>query len=113
METKQKNPNAVALGSIKSEKKAFASRLNGAKGGRPIGSNGGSNKYNTIHVWLKRNCQKNSVCRLCLQEKKLQFALKKGLEHKRDVTHYLMLCAKCHSDYDRGKLTEEKLNVLL
>ena len=36
METKQKNPNAVALGSIKSEKKAIASRLNGAKGGRPV-----------------------------------------------------------------------------
>jgi len=30
-----KNPNAVALGSIKSKKKAKASRLNGKKGGRP------------------------------------------------------------------------------
>lgn len=32
---KPKNPAAVALGSIKSEKKAEASRLNGKKGGRP------------------------------------------------------------------------------
>jgi len=32
---KQKNPNAVMLGRIKSEKKAQASRLNGLKGGRP------------------------------------------------------------------------------
>ena len=31
---KTKNPNAVALGSIKSEKKATASRINGLKGGR-------------------------------------------------------------------------------
>lgn len=30
-----KNPNAVALGSIKSEKKAKASKLNGKLGGRP------------------------------------------------------------------------------
>lgn len=31
---KPKNPAAVALGSIKSEKKAEASRINGKKGGR-------------------------------------------------------------------------------
>jgi hypothetical protein len=30
-----KNPAAVALGSIKTEKKAKSSRLNGKKGGRP------------------------------------------------------------------------------
>jgi hypothetical protein len=30
-----KNKAAVALGSIKSEKKAKAARINGAKGGRP------------------------------------------------------------------------------
>ncbi len=30
-----KNPAAVSLGSIKTEKKAEASRLNGKKGGRP------------------------------------------------------------------------------
>ncbi len=30
-----KNPAAVALGSIKSDKKSAASRLNGKKGGRP------------------------------------------------------------------------------
>lgn len=33
---KNKNPAAVALGSIKSEKKAKASRENGKKGGRPV-----------------------------------------------------------------------------
>jgi hypothetical protein len=30
-----KNPSAVALGSIKSKKKAEASRINGKLGGRP------------------------------------------------------------------------------
>jgi len=32
-----KNPAAVLLGSMKSEKKAIASRLNGKKGGYPKG----------------------------------------------------------------------------
>lgn len=32
---KKKNPAAVALGKIKSKKKAIASRENGKKGGRP------------------------------------------------------------------------------
>lgn len=30
-----KNPNAVALGKIRTAKKAAASRINGLKGGRP------------------------------------------------------------------------------
>jgi hypothetical protein len=32
---KKKNPAAVALGSIKSKRKAESARANGAKGGRP------------------------------------------------------------------------------
>lgn len=36
MKHKPKNPNAVALGSIRTAKKAKASRENGKKGGRPI-----------------------------------------------------------------------------
>jgi hypothetical protein len=35
MTTKPKNPAAVALGAIKSDKKAAASRENGKLGGRP------------------------------------------------------------------------------
>ncbi len=31
----EKNPHAVSLGSIKTEKKAAASKQNGKKGGRP------------------------------------------------------------------------------
>lgn len=35
MEEKKKNPHAVALGSIKTPKKAESSRKNGKLGGRP------------------------------------------------------------------------------
>jgi hypothetical protein len=38
MTQQTKNPAAVALGSIKSAKKALASQINGLKGGRPKGS---------------------------------------------------------------------------
>lgn len=109
---KPKNKYAVMLGSIKTKKKARASRLNGKLGGRPKGSNGGSNKYNTIHVWLKRNCPKQKLCQLCKLEKKLQFAKKQGLEHKRDISHYILLCSLYHKKYDLGKLTSEELSVL-
>lgn len=39
-----KNKSAVALGSIKSKKKARASRLNGLKGGKPHNLRGGRPK---------------------------------------------------------------------
>lgn len=43
-----KNPAAVALGSIKSEKKAEASRQNGKKGGRPKTLKATEARKNTI-----------------------------------------------------------------
>jgi len=42
--TMNKNPAAVALGSIKTEKKAAASRSNGKKGGRPKATQACKNK---------------------------------------------------------------------
>jgi hypothetical protein len=35
MKTEKKNKHAVAMGETKSDKKAKAARINGAKGGRP------------------------------------------------------------------------------
>jgi hypothetical protein len=111
------NKHAQALGKLggskKSVQKTESSRINGRLGGRPKDNPNAPDKYNTVHIWLKRNCEKNTHCKLCSQEKTLQFALKKGLEHKKDLTHYLMLCAKCHNHYDRDKLTENELKLLL
>lgn len=42
--SKEKNPAAVALGSIKSQKKSMAARKNGKKGGRP-------RKLPKIQIW--------------------------------------------------------------
>lgn len=45
-----KNPAAVALGSIKSKKKAAASRENGKKGGRP-------KKVDNLIWWARRGVE--------------------------------------------------------
>lgn len=55
---KIKNPAAVALGSIKSEKKAKAVRENGKKGGRPVGSR----NHKTGQFSYEGNYERMCIC---------------------------------------------------
>lgn len=62
-------------------------------------------EYNSIHKWNLRIYGKAKKCENseCLKESGIfQWALKKGLEHKRGIENYYQLCSKCHSAYDRG-----------
>jgi hypothetical protein len=61
-----------------------------------------SNSYSAIHHWLRRKYGKPNFCEMCgsSEEKKYEYALKKGRVHKRDINNYMRLCCKCHINYD-------------
>lgn len=72
-----KNPAAVALGSMKSEKKAKTSRVNGKKGGRPL-----TFTANCGHLVPKNDHYQNTfsgrtACKDCA-EKEHAFATKRN-----------------------------------
>jgi len=61
--------------------------------------------YAKIHHWLWRNYDRekceNSKC--LTPDKGLEFALKKGFKHEKKRENYIVLCSKCHTEYDRGQ----------
>lgn len=58
--------------------------------------------YKALHYWLNQNFGKDRKCEHCESTKKKMYswAKKKGLEYKRDRTHFIRLCQSCHLRYD-------------
>ena len=61
--------------------------------------------YHAIHKWLvkhygRANKCENKYCKSTKEYKTYHYALLKGKEHKHDRNNYIMLCPKCHFDYD-------------
>lgn len=64
--------------------------------------------YFALHSWVKRHLGRPNKCQHCGLESNnpnmIQWA-NKSWEYKRTVNDWLRLCAKCHSSYDRKKLS--------
>lgn len=64
-------------------------------------------RYGNIHSWLRKRFGSPEKCSKCGTSGKkvngrwsIQYALKKGEEHARDIKKYLTLCSSCHATYD-------------
>jgi len=70
--------------------------------------------YKSIHGWLRYHHGNASKCENpnCKQKSiHYEYALKKGFEHARNITHYIMLCKQCHHGwYDRHVYIEAYKN---
>lgn len=93
---KIKNYHAVALGSIKTKKKAKASKINGRKGGRP-------SHYQAIHLWVKKHKGAPSFCVNCktTDKRKIYQWANKNHKYAWKLSDFIRLCSKCHFAHDR------------
>jgi len=60
-------------------------------------------KYHAIHKWLIKYFGKANRCENPLCDKtriKYHYALLKGKKHKHKRKNYIMLCTRCHFNYD-------------
>lgn len=59
-----------------------------------------STNYQTIHTWLQVNFKKEK-CEDCgVEDKKFDWALKKGRKYLRKRENFKVLCRSCHLKYD-------------
>lgn len=65
--------------------------------------------YGRVHKWLlKYHKESKKECEHCsCTDKKLDFALIHGKEHEKNRSNYIILCRKCHTQYDVHSLTDE------
>ena len=57
--------------------------------------------YKGLHMWLTRNYIKPQDCEKCGSKQRLDWANKSG-EYKRERDDWLVLCRKCHYNFDWG-----------
>jgi len=70
--------------------------------------------YNGLHRWFARNYRHlKTKCSNCSSKDKLEFALKKGCTHSRDINRYFVLCDSCHKKYDYTDERRAKLSKSL
>lgn len=64
-----------------------------------------SNDYFNIHTWLRKNygnavkCEEENCKGISTN---YEWALIKGKEHARDISHYRQMCRSCHQTYDKS-----------
>lgn len=69
------------------------------------------NKYEAVHIWLKKTYGKASCCEneKCLKTSTLyQWALKNKCRYSFNRNSFIQLCAKCHSAYDHKHKRKHK-----
>lgn len=61
------------------------------------------NEYIAVHQWLRYKFGKANRCESCNGTRgsiHYEYALKKGCDYIRKIENFLMLCKKCHAEYD-------------
>ena len=61
--------------------------------------------YILIHKWLNDNHGRAEKCENVACQgtsTKFNWALRHDKEHKKDVSHYIELCSRCHAQYDKS-----------
>ena len=63
--------------------------------------------YSALHHWVRRHLGTPKHCAICrndnLRHKQYHWA-NVSKAYKRELSDWIRLCVKCHSNYDRGKL---------
>lgn len=62
----------------------------------------GKPSYSAIHLWLRGKFGRANKCEFCdvKGKNRYEYALKKGFLYERIRENFIMLCVKCHRDYD-------------
>jgi len=109
----KKDRETVAKMISKTQKKLFANGKRTHKGKKNPNWKGGRERryggvscglYNTVHDWLKKNYGKADMCQNpnCSEKSKnYQWAKKLEKKYEKKRANFFMLCAICHSNYDK------------
>ena len=61
--------------------------------------------YGLLHAWIKRELGKPMQCSNCKTKRKTQYDwANRSHKYKKVISDWIRLCAKCHIEYDIGKI---------
>lgn len=80
--------------------------------GNHLGAGISEAEYLSIHAWIRHHHGKPNKCEICgsCENKRYEWALRKGFKYDRDIKSYIRLCKGCHSVYDFTEETRIKLS---